>query len=87
MLLGRVAYHWYELGNVLEVSETSLGSLKKSNVSNLSKLADVIETWLKSHTMSTRWEQLIAKVDGPFENRLLAYKLRWFLENIVHHGL
>ena len=65
-LLADISHLWHEIGLSLNVSDSVLGGLKRSQESDTIKLSEVIQSWLTtSQPYFVTWETVIDAIKGP----------------------
>ena len=61
-LLADISYLWFEIGEALNVPNTTLMSLQHSNLPDSKKLSFVLQCWKDQCTTDTTWSNIITAV-------------------------
>ena len=69
-LLSPISYLWQELGLSLKVSHHDLESLLRIRQSDIVKLAEVLQVWMKTtEPRLVTWKTIISAIEGPLIGR------------------
>ena len=76
---------WYEIGDGLRVGYNILKGLAQSNMSNQTRLGEVVQKWLdmngQGEDVSVTWRTIIDVIKGPLvQNKRLAMKIYEYLK-------
>ena len=79
--MSTIASHWYIIGVFLEIENTDLESLQKSNESEVFKLTRVLQLWKDRRSKPFTWDTILEIIKSPpINNQSLVKEINSFLE-------
>ena len=78
-LLSSVSHQWEEIGVLLGVAENVIGELRISNSTALTKLARVLESWLKDRPTAVNWKTILRLLEETLDNKRLCVRIKEYL--------
>ena len=79
--MSSIAFKWYIIGECLGLQYTYLASLQSKTLSDIDKLAEVLQLWIDTMSKPVTWNTILQTIEKPpIESKFTVMKMEEFLK-------